>query len=160
MNCPSCGSNYSDNASFCPHCGTANPGTAVTPDAMLQTPPPCNNLNGDVEKKNIALCIVFSIITCGIYAIYWMYTLTEDTKKITNNPTDTSGGMVILFSLITCGIYSWYWLYKQGDRIDHEKQSRGIPSSNSGLIWILLGIFGLSIVSYALMQNEINDLVG
>lgn len=160
MNCPSCGSHYPDDASFCPNCGTANPGKAVPPEATVQTPVPYNNYDSNIEKKNIALCIIFSIITCGIYGLYWIYTLTEDTKKLANNPEGTSGGMVILFSLITCGIYSLYWLYKQGDYIDRVKRERGIPSSNSGLIWMLLAIFGLSIISYALMQNEINDLAG
>lgn len=52
----------------------------------------------------------------------------------------------------------WYWLYKQGDAIDQVKASRGLPSGNSGILYLILAIFGLGIVSYALMQNELNQL--
>ena len=52
----------------------------------------------------------------------------------------------------------WYWLYKQGDAIDQVKTSRGLPSGNSGILYLILAIFGLGIVSYALMQNELNQL--
>lgn len=74
------------------------------------------------------------------------------------DPNATSGGMVILLSIITCNVYMWYWLYKQGDAIDQVKASRGLPSGNSGILYLILEIFGLGIVSYALMQNELNQL--
>ena len=28
-----------------------------------------------VEKKNIALCIVFTVLSCGLYGWYWLYCL-------------------------------------------------------------------------------------
>ncbi len=52
----------------------------------------------------------------------------------------------------------WYWMYKQGEAIDQVKQSRGIASGNTGILYLILSIVGLGIVSYALMQNEINNL--
>lgn len=52
----------------------------------------------------------------------------------------------------------WYWLYKQGDNLDQIKASRGLPAGNSGILYLILAIVGLSIVSYALMQNELNQL--
>ena len=38
------------------------------------------------------------------------------------------------------------------------KASRGLSSGNSGILYLILAIFGLGIVSYALMQNELNQL--
>lgn len=35
-----------------------------------------------VKERNIVVCILLSIITCGIYAIYWFITLTDDTSKL------------------------------------------------------------------------------
>ena len=75
-------------------------------------------------------------MTCGIYGLYWLYTLTEDVNKLTGDPNATSGGIVILLSLVTCGIYSWYWLYKQGERLDQIKTARGIaPATPACSIW-------------------------
>ena len=111
-----------------------------------------------VQPKNIALCIILSLITCGIYALYWIYTANEDMKVISNTPGDTSGGMVILLSIVTCGIYEWFWLYKQGQKVDNAKVARGQASGNSAILYLILSIFGLSIVTMAIMQNEINEL--
>lgn len=111
-----------------------------------------------IVKRNIALYVVLSLITCGIFPLVWLYTLTEDTNKLTGDATATSGGMVLLFSIITCSIYEYFWLYRQGEIIDHLKAAAGKSSSNTGVIYLILGLVGLGIVSYALMQNELNNL--
>ena len=113
---------------------------------------------GHIEQRNIALCIILSIITCGIYGLYWIYKLTEDVNTLKGDPNATSGGIVILLGIITCGIYMWYWLYKQGDNLDQIKASRGLPAGNSGILYLILAIVGLGIISYALMQNGLNQL--
>lgn len=111
-----------------------------------------------VQQRNIALCIVFSIITCGIYGIYWFVKLTDEANSISSQNQTASGGLAFLFSLITCGIYTWYWMYKQGEKIDEVKSARGVNSSNTGILYLILSLVGLGIVSYALMQNELNNL--
>lgn len=112
-----------------------------------------------VTEKSIAMCIILSIVTCGIYGLYWLYTLTEDLNALSGDPNATSGGMVILLSIVTCNIYLWYWLYKQGDTVDKVKTSRGLPSGNSGILYVILAFVGLGIIAYALMQNEINTII-
>ena len=111
-----------------------------------------------VKERNIALCIVFTIISCGIYGIYWFICLTDETNNASNS-TGTTGGIAFLLSLVTCGIYTFYWMYKQGEKLDSAKASRGLESSgNSGVIYLILSLFGLGFVSYALMQNDLNKL--
>lgn len=111
-----------------------------------------------IQQRSIPVCIILSIITCGIYGIYWFICLTNDTNELVKEP-GTSGGMAFLFTLITCGIYGWYWMYKQGEKLDNAKNMRGIPSSNSGILYLILSVLGLGIVSYALMQDTINKMV-
>ena len=31
-----------------------------------------------IERRNIAVCIVLTLVTCGIYGIYWIVCLTND----------------------------------------------------------------------------------
>lgn len=109
-----------------------------------------------IGTRNIALAVVFSIITCGIYAIYWMIKLNDEVNQLSGETNATSGGMVFLFSLLTCGIYTFYWLYKMGERCDRIKGTQG----SSGVVYLVLGIFGLSIVSYCLIQDTVNKAVG
>lgn len=110
-----------------------------------------------IQQRSIPVCIILTIVTCGIYGIYWFICLSNDANTASNT-FGTSGGMAFLLSLITCNIYGIYWAYKQGEKIDAAKRNRGISSSNSGILYLILVLFGLGIVAYALMQNELNDL--
>lgn len=111
-----------------------------------------------IERRNIAVCIVLTLVTCGIYGIYWSVCLTNDVNTVSGDVNGTSGGMVVLLTIVTCGIYGIYWAYKQGEKLDFTKNNRGIPSSNSGVLYLILQIFGFGIIAYALMQNELNKL--
>ena len=109
-----------------------------------------------VERKNIALCIVFSVLSCGLYGLYWLYCLAEDVNRLTGRD-GMSGGLVVLLTVVTCGIYGWYWLYTSGEALEQFSVScGGICGGHLGILYLLLGIFGFSIISYALMQSELN----
>lgn len=108
------------------------------------------------KSKNIALCIVFSFITCGIYGLYWLVCMADDVNTVTKRTSGTSGGMVLLFSIITCGIYSLFWLYKAGEAMDLVRTEHGEGTGSLAILYLVLGIFGLGIVSYALLQSELN----
>lgn len=110
-----------------------------------------------IQKRSIPVCIILTIVTCGIYGIYWFICLNNDANTASKTFT-TSGGVAYLLSLVTCGIYGLYWMFKQGEKIDNAKTSRGMASSNSGILYLILALFGLGIISYALMQNELNKL--
>lgn len=112
-----------------------------------------------MKERNIALCIVFSIITCGIYGIYWFIMLTNEIVEVSEGKEyNTSGALAFVFTLITCGIYGYYWYYKMGKSLYATNKDKGIESDDSSLVYLILGIFGLGIVSYCLMQSELNRL--
>ena len=85
--------------------------------------------------------------------------MTDETNNVSGEPNATSGAMAFLLSLVTCGIYGFYWVYKQGERLNNAKMQRGYPSSNLSVIYLLLTIFGLGIVAFCLMQNELNEII-
>ncbi len=106
-------------------------------------------------SRSIPLCIILSIFTCGIYSIYWMIVLNDEINTASRQ-AGTSGVAVFLLSLITCGIYGLYWMYKMGERVEIINGNRGY----TGILYLALAFFGLSIVSYALMQSELNRIYG
>lgn len=110
-----------------------------------------------IKERSIPMCIILSIVTCGLYGLYWFICLVDDTNVAAAEP-GRSGGMVLLLSIITCSIYLLFWTYCQGEKLDRAKERHGLPISNSGIAYLLLSIFGLSIVAYALMQNELNKM--
>ena len=80
-----------------------------------------------INKRNLAVSIILTIVTCGIYGIYWFIVMTDDTKNVSGDINGASGGVAFLLTLVTCNIYGYYWAYKQGERIDNAKNARGIP---------------------------------
>ena len=46
-----------------------------------------------VQERNLALYIILTIVTGGIFGLYWVYTLNEDTNALTMEEKPTSGGV-------------------------------------------------------------------
>jgi hypothetical protein len=117
-------------------------------------------LEGHWEKRGIVKAIIFTIVTCGIYGIYWMYKMTDECHEAAGRQTTASGGMACIYTFVTCGIYYFYWLYKMGTTLNEAKHNRGIfVDGNDSLMYLLFAFFGLAIVSEALIQSALNDLV-
>ena len=109
-----------------------------------------------ITGRNIAVAIILSLVTCGIYGIYWFIVLTDETNQLSGRPNDTSGIVSFLLTIVTFGIYGWFWAYKLGEKTDAIKND---PNGSSAVIFIILQIFGLGIVNYALAQDAINKAV-
>lgn len=112
---------------------------------------------GPIKEKNIAVCILLSIVTCGIYGIVWFVTMTDDMRYASGDQT-LSGGMAFLLTLVTCGIYGYYWAYKMGKASAMAKANRGLPAEDNSVLYLVLQIFGLAIVNYCLIQNDLNNI--
>ncbi len=112
-----------------------------------------------MKKRNILVCVLLTLVTCGLYGIYWMVVMHKELNFATNTQNATSAVAVVLFSIITCRIYSLYWFYKMGEHVDVIKTRAGIPSKNSSITYLLLGFFGIGIVAFCLMQDALNKNV-
>ena len=108
-----------------------------------------------VNKRSIGVCILLSIITFGIYGIYWLYLLVKNTYSIQKNTTSCTGEMLCLIFL---PFYSLYWWYTRGEKVKQEFSQHNYASTGNGIVYLILAIFGLSIVSMAIMQSDFNSL--
>ena len=111
-----------------------------------------------IEKRDIALAIVLTIITCGIYGIYWFIKLTDDVKAASGDDSLQSGGVAFLLTLITCGIYGFFWAYKMGKAMVEAKTKNGLNGDDNSILYVILEIFGLGIVTFCLIQNDLNSI--
>jgi len=108
-------------------------------------------------QRNLAVNLILTILTCGIYGIVWFITITDDASYASKD-SSISGGIALLLTIVTCGIYSIYWNYKVGQMIHKAKLDAGLNSSNNAVLYLILGIFGFQIVNYCIMQSELNDI--
>ena len=135
---------YQQNGSY------QNPGGYNYQPNGYSTPPAPR---GIATNRSIPICIVLTLVTVGIYGLYWFVVMTDEMNQAAGEPEATSGGMALLFSIITCGIYSIYWAYKMGEKVDRVK---GQPGGNSPILFLILSIFGLGIINYCLIQDTLN----
>jgi hypothetical protein len=106
--------------------------------------------------RNIATNIILSIITCGIYGLFWQYAK-MDTINGWQQRRDFSFLTWLLLGFITCGIFAIYYEYKMAQAImEIQEQNNLRVNRELPLISILLCIFGLGLVSLAIQQSEIN----
>ena len=72
-----------------------------------------------IQQRDFLKYVIFSILTCGIYSIYYWYKYTEDINTVCEGDGKPSPNyiVVILLSIVTCGIYNYFWYYKQADRL-------------------------------------------
>ncbi|MEG0963388.1 MAG: DUF4234 domain-containing protein [Lachnospiraceae bacterium] len=111
-----------------------------------------------MKSRSLPICIILSIVTCGIYSIYWFICMTNDANELAGQTNATSGGVAFLLTLITCNIYGIYWAYQMGSKFDNAKSQRGVSSNNGGVIYLILELL-CPLIGWALMQNEINHLI-
>lgn len=105
--------------------------------------------------RNITLDILLSLVTCGVYNLYWQYRQIEALNDILRQDK-YSFVQWLLLTFITCGLYHVYHEYRMSTDL-----AEGSPTaSNDGLIAIVLTLFGMSVVVDAIQQSKINERFG
>lgn len=107
------------------------------------------------EEKNIAVCIILAFVTCSIYMWFWMYSMVKKIRMLANDTSDMVGEYLLLMLV---PYYNVYWVYTRGKKISEEAARRGIQISDNSVLYLILNLLGLSIVSYAMIQNDLNKL--
>ena len=107
-----------------------------------------------VYKVNVVLYVILTILTFGIFALYWHYRIVRDVKKLSKKDQLPSVGKVLFFSIITGGIYLWYAYYKIGKML-YDLDSKKENKDDKSILYLLLAIF-LPLINMILVQVHIN----
>ena len=105
------------------------------------------------EEKSIGYCIILSFVTFGIYLIIWMNSMIKKIRITNSESTDSAGE---LLALIFIPFYSIFWVYTRSQKLFLSSKKIGVQLTDNSVINLLLSLFGLSIVSYAIIQNDLN----
>lgn len=69
-----------------------------------------------MKERNIAVAVILSFVTCGIYLIIWLWSLNNELR--TNNNKIKNSMTSFLLSFVTCGIYYIVWMYNMGKEVE------------------------------------------
>lgn len=110
-----------------------------------------------LQKRDIAICVILTVITCGIYGMYWLYCLTRDVNLVSSDHSIDPGTAVVL-TIVTCGIYGIYWAYKMGQHMYTVKRTYGYAGDDRSALYLICSLFGFGIVVYILLQSDLNGM--
>lgn len=170
--CPNCGKEIVEGALFCDSCGTKlessiktsnevkreNPYTDYLPENRFPNGGSQNSYTNNrviVPNRSIPMAIILSLVTCGVYSLYWFVVMTDEANSVSDE-TATGGALSLVLSLVTCGVYVIYWNYQMGKKLYEAGLKKNIAISDNSVLYLILSLFGLGIVNYCLIQNDLN----
>jgi len=107
---------------------------------------------------NIPLYLVLTILTCGIFNLYWNYRQMEACNALLNR-REFSFWIWLLLTILTCGIYHIFYQYKMGAAIVELQHIMNRDLFDKlPLISVFVTILGLSVVVDCIHQHEINKI--
>jgi len=111
----------------------------------------------DMNEENIAKNVILSIVTFGIYEYIWMYRMSRKIKGLHNENTSSASEIICL---LLVPFYSLYWVYTRTKSLNLGANRKGVRISDNSALYLILTFLGLHIVSVALMQNDLNAVIG
>lgn len=107
------------------------------------------------EVRNPTTVWILSIVTCGLYGLYWYYTMGNELKNYLGK--EELNPVMDILIVFLCSFYAWYLPIKYGKLIQEAQMRAGLPNPEDQgvrfLLFMLLCGYG-----YALMQEELNKI--
>lgn len=103
-----------------------------------------------VKRRSNFRAIVFTVLTAGIYGVYWYMRLTNESNSLSQYKT-ASGGKAVLLLFVTLGVYGFYWSYMLGKRVYDFGGGTSGP-----ILYLALWCVGLGFVDFILAQCALN----
>ncbi len=105
-----------------------------------------------IKERNIVTCILLTIITCGIYGIYWMIMLAKESVSVKDASDSGILEIVLMLFIPFLGIFLCEKKLAEGCA------EKGIAHTDNSILYLILGLVGLGIVGYCMLQNDLNKL--
>lgn len=109
------------------------------------------------KKRSLFGMIFLTIVTFGVYYIYWCYVTTRDINQYLE-VKDMEAEVELLLIIFLFIPYIFYWYYKYGNRINDARYKARLPEKKIAIVCLLLSIIGLGYISALIMQYHINKI--
>lgn len=102
----------------------------MTFDNILTIIKVLNDLNKFEElfmiRRSIALSIFLSVITLGIYGLFWFYSISNQVISKLDYASIDNPAVNLLFLIITGGLYVFWWNYKVSTYLSNIERGKNI----------------------------------
>ena len=92
-----------------------------------------------IKKRSLGKYILLTIVTLGIYNIFFWYKWTEDVNKLCDGDDKESANYLLDFILDWCsiGINTLAWNCKMGERLFQKAADYGVEFKHGGMFFML-----------------------
>ncbi len=113
---------------------------------------------GAHHRNNIALFLVLTIVTAGLFNLYWNYRQQQSCNQMLGR-NEFSFVMWLLLSIVTCGLYHLYYQFKMGGAINEIQELFGLPVTEGlPVLSLVAALFGVGVVADCIHQHELNKI--
>ena len=107
---------------------------------------------------DVAAGIIFSVITCGIYNVFWNYRQMKAMNVLLGREEFNFGKWAIL-TFVSCGLYHIYYEYRMGVELQNWLTQNSRPvNQNLAMIGLIMSVCGLTVIADAVYQHELNKI--
>ncbi len=107
----------------------------------------------NIKPRNIVKAILLTLVTCGIYGIYWIVCLTREAVSVKDPSDNALIEIILMLFLPFLGVFLLEKKFSEG------LVANGVAHTDNSILYLVLGIVGLSIVPMCMIQNDLNKFV-
>lgn len=118
------------------------------------------------EERSPVTVLLLTLVTCGLYLVYWYYCFYRDLHSITGrSPTGLPFAVDLLIAVLTAGLWGIYVDYCISRDLQRIRQANGIDLPDSTTLVLALDLVSiftaylLFIVTSAIQQDEWNKML-
>lgn len=106
----------------------------------------------NIKNRNIVTAIILTLVTCGIYGIYWTVCLAREAVSV-KDPSDSG-----VLEIVTMLFLPFLGFFLAEKKLAEGCEAKGIPHTDNSILYLILGLVGLGIVNFCVMQSDLNKI--
>ena len=106
----------------------------------------------NIKPRNAVTALILSLITCGIYGIYWAIMLARESVSVKDANDDA------LLEIILMIVLPFLGFYLAEKKLAEGCADKGIAHKDNSILYLILGLVGLGIVNFFMLQSDLNKI--
>ena len=113
----------------------------------------------NLKSKSIGLYLVLTILTCGLFNLYWNAKQMETCNTLLGG-TEFSFFKWLVLTLLTCGVYHAYYQFQMGSVIVNLMEKKKLkPISALPILSAVGTVLFVGLIVDCIHQHELNKVI-
>ena len=117
-----------------------------------------SRLGGGRYTASVALYLILTIVTLGLFNLYWNYRQMQACNELLGRG-EFSWLLWILLCVVTFGLYHFYYQYKMGAAINEIQDRYDLPFTEGlPILSVVAAVIGFGVIADCIHQHELNKI--